>query len=532
MSGGSSPRIGPLATLLCLGIPTLIVFWRVFEFPFVYDDWGILRGIVFGDHSTFLKASFVPAGKVLYRPLGAMYFLCMYLAFGLRPFGFHLAGIILHIVNSCLVVWIVRELASKLAAGGQDRSVEARVFPWVVGLLYAVAISVHTEPLVWLVGFYDIAGALFFFLGILFYLKGHPVLSALAYALGLLTKESVVVLPAVLMLYALFVEESSLKFPKALLKTLSRLRVHWAMLVGYAIIKLYGVSPAGLAHDESYVVSLGPHVVRNFLTYWGWAFNAISPVKDSGVSPWLPFLQTVAPLAVILAIVLWRGTGSGFLFLMSWKSSLFLLGWLGLGIAPVIIFPNHYAKYFLVYSLPPFLVLMVSILAGAGRTLNPSGRLASWIICGIAVLNVPASAWYFNAQCNTALASPGDAGTNNLLQKATLTRITENYLRAQHPLLPHSATLVFDWLDPKVSYWGAAPQVWYGDTTILTCSVRNLARAPDGRLEFLQREIDGHYFLSPGGSAPYALDTDRVYFFVLYKGEIEERPVSALGSIQ
>jgi hypothetical protein len=66
------------------------------------------------------------------------------------------------------------------------------------GLLYAVAVSIHLDPLCWAVGIYDIGGACFFLLAIWFFIRERPKTSVACFLAGVLFKESVMVLPLII----------------------------------------------------------------------------------------------------------------------------------------------------------------------------------------------------------------------------------------------------------------------------------------------------------------------------------------------
>ncbi len=175
-----------LPAILCA-----IIYWPAVKYPYVQDDWQVLNVVLPGDAPVLPVANLLPEGQLLYRPLPWIYFVLVSRFFGASAVGHHVISLFLHVCTSLLVLFVVqrlvrREFVASLAA-----------------LMYLAAVCIHMDPLLWLVGMYDLGAAFFFFLSLALFLKGNDLSSAASFGGGLLCKEAVLPLPAILVLILL-----------------------------------------------------------------------------------------------------------------------------------------------------------------------------------------------------------------------------------------------------------------------------------------------------------------------------------------
>ena len=143
-----------LLLTLSVVVITCAVYWQVFSFPFIQDDWALLELFRTNDPITQLIQIFNPIGKIFYRPLAQAYILVMHALFGVNAIPFHIVAILLHIINSYLVALLIYAVVGD------------RLISYLSALVYAAAIAIHLDPLAWAVGIYDLGGAFFFFITI------------------------------------------------------------------------------------------------------------------------------------------------------------------------------------------------------------------------------------------------------------------------------------------------------------------------------------------------------------------------------
>jgi len=213
----------------------------------------------------------------------------------LNPVGFHLTNLLIHLVNCLLVFRIVLTL------------IRGRLAALVIGVLFA-AHPIHAENVCWIAGRTDVLAGTFFFLAFWLYLRHRKsgarpthVLSLVAFALGLLTKESVLVLPLTLLaLEGILPHPRGLSRSKAILAT-------WPYLAGFFIYFLLRLLlwPAGTGDNFLDPGTLEPLSVFTlavtFLEAGAWYLGKciwpfpLNPYADVSfldavaVGTWLPF---------------------------------------------------------------------------------------------------------------------------------------------------------------------------------------------------------------------------------------------------
>lgn len=148
-----------------------------------------------------VRAIFTPGTAGTYQPVRTLSYALDYQFWQLNPFGYHLTNVICHTLSAWLVLLLIRALNQPNALAG------------VTALLFALH-PVQVEAVTWVAGRRDVLSGLFLLLAVLAYVRfrspgpasgpARALWYALALAaggLGLLSKASVVVLPALLLLY-------------------------------------------------------------------------------------------------------------------------------------------------------------------------------------------------------------------------------------------------------------------------------------------------------------------------------------------
>jgi Tfp pilus assembly protein PilF len=113
---------------------------------------------------------------------------------------YHITNIILHAANGLLVVWLLTVITKNRAVG-------------IIGGLLFVVHPLHTEAVVWLSGRKDLLFALWMLLSFIFYIRWREgvrrayVWSVLFFILALLSKVTAAMLPAILLLYEMFLSD-------------------------------------------------------------------------------------------------------------------------------------------------------------------------------------------------------------------------------------------------------------------------------------------------------------------------------------
>ena len=188
-----------LATL-AVCIPTLHSYFSGDEFAYI----PLFRNLSFGQflhlfHSDLSQGVLGWSPHEL-RPLYGLSFRLSYLLWGLHPLGYHLTSVVLHAINATMVFLI----AKKLAPAESWRAASA-------GLLFAVQ-PIHSWTISWANGsLTETVPSLFYILAFLCFASFRTtnraryfILSVAAFAACLLSKETAVTLPVMLVSYDLF----------------------------------------------------------------------------------------------------------------------------------------------------------------------------------------------------------------------------------------------------------------------------------------------------------------------------------------
>ncbi len=277
------------------------------------------------------------AGPALYRPITLLTFALNYAAGGLRPFGYRLFNLLLHVLNSVLVFRLGRLVPA--AAPGPLLSRRPLDIPLLAGLLFAVH-PAHTEALGEVVGRAELLAAAGALGSVLAFLNGREAerrgtgtsraggagpwawysLALVLFVIGCLAKENAAVTPA---------------------------------LVLVADLLLSGRRPAYAFHVAAFA-ALGCVLVLRHAVLSGAAPAAPIPFVDNPIARW-PFLQgrltALKVIAKYALLMVWPARMSIDYSFAAIPPALgcrhrspgvaFALAWIGLAFAPVanLLFP-------------------------------------------------------------------------------------------------------------------------------------------------------------------------------------------------
>ncbi len=195
---------------LLIAAAGFVVYINALSNDFVFDD----DSVVLGDPS-ITDISNIPRyftgqegfHKVIgryYRPVVSASYAIDYVLWDLKPFGFHLTNIIIHVINSLLFFKLLLLMFGIESVKTQESRLYAVIFG---GLIFAVH-PIHTEAVTWVSGRTDSLSFTFFIASFIYYLKYSKEQKSLNFfmvifffALSLLAKEMAITLPAVILLY-------------------------------------------------------------------------------------------------------------------------------------------------------------------------------------------------------------------------------------------------------------------------------------------------------------------------------------------
>lgn len=203
-------------TLILIATLGLISYINSFGNRFIWDDEDlIIKNLYVRDwkylHKFFIENSIQGAkkGSNFYRPIWNISFAIDYHIWKLNPTGYHLTNTFLHIANSLLVTHLISSLS-------------VPVIGVLTGSLFAVH-PIHTEVTTYISGRADSLVALFMLTALFLFIKSlgaakHVKLfysfSIISFVLSILSKESALILPLVLILYIFCYAERSRRLSK------------------------------------------------------------------------------------------------------------------------------------------------------------------------------------------------------------------------------------------------------------------------------------------------------------------------------
>lgn len=296
---------------------TALLYAATLSFSFVYDDegqivqnvsvhfWRFVPGYFRGAVWQFL---FPHVAENYYRPLNLLWFRVNDAIFGLHPLGWHATAVGLHL--------LVTFLAYKVARKVTNRPLVATL----TALIFAVHPMRH-EVVAWVSGTTESLWAVFFFAAFLAYLKSREVhriswmaLSCVLYAFGLLSKETAIVLPALVFAYAWIYDNHASepgwqknwqRFSRALKVPLAYI----PLVILYLVVRihvLHGFSHVSGAMSLKKYAFTVPSVIFFYAKQW------LLPVHLSAfydVSTWTSFSvrHVLFPLLgiCVIAVVIW-----------------------------------------------------------------------------------------------------------------------------------------------------------------------------------------------------------------------------------
>jgi hypothetical protein len=193
----ASTRQAALGAAVVAGV-TVIVYGRGLAAGFVGDDFMILHRLRQlsgpGDVLSFFGAEFFE----YYRPLGFVAHALDYAVAGADPRQYHLTNLLLHVINSVLVLLIGRRLSPDSLAGP------------AAALLFALHASNH-EAVMWISARFDLLATTFSLaaLWLMSRRDGPLTLAPVLFGLAVLSKESAVALPLAAAGWSVFFLRSS-----------------------------------------------------------------------------------------------------------------------------------------------------------------------------------------------------------------------------------------------------------------------------------------------------------------------------------
>jgi hypothetical protein len=324
--------------ILVLIIATWLVWWPTLRGGFVADDFPMLYLV---RHPKWFWILIIPGATWFWRPMSVYLYNAVLLnLFGLNPPVFKAGLLLFETANTLLVA----SLGQRLSGSG--------VVGFTAGLLYTLHLS-HLETRLMVTNAGDILAAFGFFAAMASYLRARAVpertswrwltLSVLFCLFGLLSKETLVVFPLVLLWYEIVYHP-----PKW--HSLSRWMVNrWPLLPFILLVAGFGLLRVLMFHvnpGELYRFSFNWRWTLLALQYWWWGITLWLAQWNPALGYWDPprLGWSAIIFATLASIAIWSKR----------RGLIFGLGWCLLTLFPYVLLPNHVYPHFLIIPLMGF----------------------------------------------------------------------------------------------------------------------------------------------------------------------------------
>src|SRR5229473_159197 len=343
----------PGVLLPLLGLATFVVYSGSLSFEFVWDDWPqIVNSPIIRTWSNLPRAFgsdlwyHVARNQVYYRPLFVAWSMLNYTLFGLRPWGWHLGAVLLHVGAVAAVFWLERRLGLEYWTAA------------LAALIFALH-PVHIEPVAWISAASDTLVAIFAALAFGAFLNGRDpernlqrnpekrkrtawwIASLALLACALLTKEMAVMFSALVAIYAwLHPAKTKASLGQRVLGAVMEAAPYALVTLAYALLRKHALLHATGQFDPIHgmvdVARTLPLVLSIYLR------QLLVPVGITGLyyTPYVTraiLTQVVAPVVVL---------GAALVGLWYWNrregnSNVAFAGlWLLVGLAPTLYLRN------------------------------------------------------------------------------------------------------------------------------------------------------------------------------------------------
>ena len=377
---------------------TAITYVGTLRFDFVYDDSPQIVSNPFLRAWHYVPQYFVSslwkqtsplASGNYYRPIFLLLMRINYSIFADRALGWHLLAVAMHVVVTWLTYVLVRKVTGQFTTA------------WLAAMIFGVH-PIHHEVVAWVSGTTESLFAILFLLAFLAYLQSRDgskalwmALSCALYALALLSKETAIVLPALVFAHA-WIEYCpaenetrpgyAARFRSAFVPAVLFLPVALLYLFArYQILSGLGHSIVPLS-PVTWLLTL-PSILLFYVKNWFLPFH-LGEFYDLFYQPKLNFTHVLLPAIILLAlaVVVWI-----FRKRLGQKSVAFALAWIVIPLLPALdtfVFRADdlvHDRYFYVPSMGAALLIALIIDRAMKSRVGVFGQPAHAVVAGFAL---------------------------------------------------------------------------------------------------------------------------------------------------
>ena len=395
----------PAPLLSSLTFLTVILYSGTLYFQFVWDDKAqivdnpIIRSLS-NLHRVFMSDLWYHSvrAQVYYRPLFIVWSMFNYAIFGLRPWGWHLGAILMHVAACMAIFWLLRKL-------------ELEYWTAALAVMIFALHPIHIECVAWISAVSDSMATMLVALAFGAYLKGrqptaHPMLwrtmSFVLFSAALLTKEIALGFTLLVAVYQyLFWRESG---PKSRLWSAVRVALPYvAITVGYILLRKLAFHQVSgrVDPDATYVHML--LVLPYLLTFY--LRQLVLPIGLTGLY-YTPYLTAQVAARFIFPLLILSAVAA-LIYYWSQKQNdrmvIFAALWIIIGLSPALYlraFQNgdFVRDRYIYLGSVGFCVLVAKglrLLPGVGRR-GVQGILVAILCAGYVALSIPQQAYWYS----------------------------------------------------------------------------------------------------------------------------------------
>ena len=338
----------PSVMLPLLALVTFVVYSGSLSFDFVWDDWPqIVNSPIIRTWSNLPRAFgsdlwyHVARHQVYYRPLFVAWSMLNYTLFGLRPWGWHLGAVLLHVGAVVSVFWLARRLKLEY---------------WTAALaafIFALH-PIHIEPVTWVSAASDTLVTIFATLAFAAFLsarnsecnswrerKAWWIASLVLMACALLTKEMAVTFSALVGIYAwLHPTDRKVELGERSLRAALEAAPYALVTLAYVLLRKHALPHATGQFDPSHgtmdVARTLPLVLSIYLR------QLLVPVGITGLY-YTPYVTNAILSQVVLPVMVLGAVLAGLWYwnLREGNSTVAFAGlWMLVGVAPALYLRN------------------------------------------------------------------------------------------------------------------------------------------------------------------------------------------------
>jgi protein O-mannosyl-transferase len=389
-------RVRALAGVAILFLAVFAVYYPAIDGKFIWDDTGLVSASPLIHASDGLYQIWCTTKAPDYWPITNTAFWIEWRLWGDKPLGYHVVNFLLHGAAAALIWMILKKISLPGA--------------FLAALLFAVH-PLNVESVAWISQLKNTLSLVFFLLSMLWYLLADEQsppeqyrlyrpgagrwywLSLAAFLLAMLSKGSVAILPALLLLVAWWRRKLSMSDGY---RTLPFFLV--AIVLTVVNIWFQGLSnPNIVLRHASFIERLlgaGGTVWFYFgKTVWPAKLTLVYPLWDIRADDFWWWLSLMAVLAVT-GLFFWRRQGWGRPFLFAWI-------WFCMALVPVMGFTDvGFMRFSLVADRYAYIAMIsiVSLAAAAWGIANNRGGILRQIAAAVAVAVVGTLGWLTHEQ--------------------------------------------------------------------------------------------------------------------------------------